>query len=116
MISEVFWLFYNIPSLVEIRTIEPCRLQRINYASLTNLANRFPELERFISRFFLQQLADLEIALHKIPYQTARQRYEEVVAIHPELVQRIPLKYIASWLQMSPSTLSRIRRRISKQK
>ena len=40
---------------------------------------------------------------------TAKERYEELLKEYPELIERVPLQYIASFLGMSPETFSRIR-------
>lgn len=43
--------------------------------------------------------------------QTATQRYEDLLRTQPQLVQRVPLKYLASYLGITPQSLSRIRRK-----
>ena len=42
--------------------------------------------------------------------QSAKQRYDTLLSEHPEFIQRIPLKYLASFLGINPETLSRIRK------
>jgi len=48
--------------------------------------------------------------LHSSIAYTARERYEELANTEPELIQRFPQQMIASYLGISPETLSRIRR------
>ena len=45
--------------------------------------------------------------------KTPLERYEYLLEMHPEYVLNIPLKYLASYLGMTPETLSRIRAKIS---
>ncbi|UGU15536.1 Crp/Fnr family transcriptional regulator [Sinomicrobium kalidii] len=45
--------------------------------------------------------------------QSARERYESLFAENPVLLQKVPLKYIASYIGITPQALSRIRKRIS---
>jgi hypothetical protein len=40
-------------------------------------------------------------------------KYKEILAKKPLLIQRFPLKYIASYLRMTPETLSRVRRKLN---
>jgi CRP-like cAMP-binding protein len=44
---------------------------------------------------------------------SAEQRYKNLLADYPHLIQHIPLKYLASYIGITPQALSRIRRRIS---
>lgn len=44
--------------------------------------------------------------------ETAEQRYLKLFSERPELIEKIPLKYIASYIGITPQALSRIRRRI----
>jgi len=44
---------------------------------------------------------------------SATDRYKEVLNEDAELMQRVPLNYLASYLQIAPETLSRIRKKIS---
>ena len=44
---------------------------------------------------------------------SAHERYQDFVASHPTLVRRVPLRMLASYLGMSPETLSRIRKKLS---
>jgi CRP-like cAMP-binding protein len=52
-------------------------------------------------RLFLSRIKD-----------SPRERYEELLREHPEIVRRIPQHYIASYLGITPVSLSRIRNRI----
>jgi CRP-like cAMP-binding protein len=52
------------------------------------------------SQLFLSQIKD-----------TPRERYEELIINHPEIIKRVPQHYIASYLGITPISLSRIRNR-----
>lgn len=70
-----------------------------------------------ISNSFFQLGRIMELTIRNHDYQgtrlTPEQKYELLLASKPELVQYFPLKYIASYLGMTPETLSRIRRKMS---
>ena len=42
-------------------------------------------------------------------FEPAHERYNKLLQLHPEILKRAPLVYIASLLQMTPETLSRVR-------
>jgi CRP-like cAMP-binding protein len=66
---------------------------------------------------FFQLGRILELAIQNQDFQhnrlTPEQKYERLLASKPALLQHFPLKHIASYLGMTPETLSRIRKRIS---
>ena len=76
----------------------------------------FHQLVR-ISESFFQLGRILELAIQNQDYQnnrlTPEQKYERLLADKPALLQHFPLKHIASYLGMTPETLSRIRKKIS---
>lgn len=59
-----------------------------------------------------KHLFKLETTLSRDLYSSATERYEALVKESPELLQTVPLKYIASYLMIRPESLSRIRRKL----
>lgn len=62
---------------------------------------------RVIDRFHSYQ----QLFLSRIR-NTPQQRYEELLRTSPEIIRRVPQHYIASWLGITPVSLSRIRARL----
>ena len=58
-------------------------------------------------QFFTEEI------LLELQTETAEVRYEKMLEISPNLLQRIPLKYLASYLGIAPQSLSRIRKKIT---
>jgi CRP-like cAMP-binding protein len=79
-------------------------------------AHDFHELAR-VSESFFRLGSIFEQALQNQDFQhnrlTPEQKYERLLATKPALLQHFPLKQIASYLGMTPETLSRIRKKIS---
>jgi CRP-like cAMP-binding protein len=61
-------------------------------------------------------MANLQQAQIEILTRTPQQRYLDLVARRPDLLQRVPQYHIATFLQIRPETLSRIRRRLSRRR
>jgi CRP-like cAMP-binding protein len=102
------------PGYEFIETLEACTLARIHYDSLQNLYRSYPELN-FIARVITESyFVKSEERLFLLRKQTAEERYNYFTARYPTLLQRVPLKYIASYLGLTIETLSRIRNKIRK--
>ena len=105
-------LHNGTPSLFSLESIEPSELLAIDGKELKNIirANDVlrDEYENLLAdRFHAYQ----QLFLSRIR-NTPQQRYEELLEQNPEIVKRIPQHYIASYLGITPVSLSRIRARI----
>lgn len=99
------------PSLFGLESIEPSELAvigREEFYSLinSNLQARQLYEEKLIDRFRAYQ----QLFLSRIK-NTPQQRYEELLKEYPAIIQRVPQHYIASYLGITPVSLSRIRNR-----
>ncbi len=99
----------NEPSPFFIEALSDCTLTRINLQQIENLrqthAGAASLFNSFLSKAWLDH-HELESALRRLP---ARQRYEWFLTSYPNVIDAIPHSKIASFLGMSPVTLSRIR-------
>lgn len=106
--------FYNRqPGYEFIETLEDSVVARIHYDQLQQLYKKHLEFN-FIVRVLTERYTMLsEERLFLLRKQTAEERYIHLLQHDPALLQRVPLKYIASFLGMNLETLSRIRKKIS---
>jgi len=96
----------------EVITFEKSVLFRISYSALTTYLNTSENGDKFW-RFSTQALyIDKHLQFIQTVTQSAENVYELLLQHQPEIVQRIPQKYIASFLGITPQSLSRIRRNI----
>ena len=105
-------LHNGAPSLFSLESLEPSELLAIDGKELKNiiLANDVlrDEYEKLLAdRFHAYQ--QLFLSRNR---NTPRQRYEELLGQNPEIVSHIPQHYIASYLGITPVSLSRIRARL----
>jgi CRP-like cAMP-binding protein len=70
----------------------------------------------FIRKLIQEVQYFTEGILEEIQTETAENRYKNMLKKEPEFLQRIPLKYLASYFGIAPQSLSRIRKKISEQK
>jgi CRP-like cAMP-binding protein len=97
------------PSDEYIQAIEHCELVVIPVDALQNMYTVFPELNLLGRKKLEQYYAESEERVYICRIPDARSRYEHFNHTRPELVNRIPLKYVASYLGMTLETLSRLR-------
>jgi CRP-like cAMP-binding protein len=96
-------------SKYNIEALEDLEVMAISHNDLENLFEDNPQYERF-GRLFMQQIyMDLCERLDNLQLHTAQERYAILMNTRPELLQRVPLKHLASFLSVTPETLSRIR-------
>lgn len=104
-------LYKRTPSLFFLESIEPTELQVISRDDFFNLIESDSSLrqkyeEKLINRFHTYQ----QLFLSRIK-NTPQQRYEELLKEYPNIIKRVPQHYIASYLGITPVSLSRIRNR-----
>lgn len=100
------------PSTEYLELLEPSELYSIDYAQLNELYRTFPEFNyvgRVLTERYYVQSEQRAYQLRTLP---ASARYAQLVKGFPHLVQRVPLKHLASHLGMTPETLSRMRAKI----
>lgn len=106
---------YRLPSESVVETIEPTVLLSITYDSLEQLYERFPKAERLgrliISDLFIKKDFRYFDQLRK----STRERFLEYIRTHPHMLQRVPQKYIASYLNIKPETFSRLKHLVKQQ-
>jgi CRP-like cAMP-binding protein len=102
-------LFTGKPSLKAIQTIEDTILIGIDSAQLFLLFDTHPDLERLFRKIIETSYVNTVNRIESLQFNTADERYKNLLKDHPNVLQRVPLKYIASYLGITPVSLSRIR-------
>jgi len=98
-------------SKFNIETQTDVKLYEISYQKFNDLLNTNSDVERYY-RFFIQQLhINLIDRVNESYFSNAKERYEKLLIQKPELFQKIPLKHLATYLNITPETLSRIRKK-----
>jgi CRP/FNR family transcriptional regulator, anaerobic regulatory protein len=101
--------FQEVPSREILTFLEPSRVYAIHYHDLNELYRTNPRWAVWGIRFMEREYQKLESIYQLLFYKDASARYEELLEARPDVTQRIPLHYIASFLGVSPISLSRIR-------
>lgn len=102
-------LIHKLPSLDALQAITPVTVIAFEYWNLNDAMASFQEYQALIFDALLDYLITLQAHLFEFKVLSAKERYEKLLNEHPEFVRDIPLKYLASYLNMKKETLSRIR-------
>lgn len=96
-------------SYESIQALEDCILYYITYDELQDVYKKFPEFN-IVGRIVTEKYYQLsEQRLYSLRMQRATDRYSYLMTNHAALIQRVPSKYLASYLGVTEETLSRIR-------
>lgn len=100
----------NIPSNVAIEALEKSMLLRLSKPRLEELYRKVPKFERYFRILLQNRLLVNEDRLANHLSSKASQSYVEFLSRHPNIEQRISQKYIASYLGITATYLSRLRK------
>ena len=101
------------PATENIQTIEDCTLLQVTYGDLQTLYEQIPNWRKFIQSVIQEVSHFTEEILTELQTETAENRYRRMLTEEPAMIQRIPLKYLASYLGIAPQSLSRIRKNLT---
>lgn len=101
--------FKRAPANEGIDALETAQVEFLRFEDFQEAISRFPDFLMLFNKMIMEYYAAAEIRalLSRIPGAAARFRF--MVSLHPPgLVERMPNKYLASYLNMRPETLSRL--------
>ena len=109
IIARVESLFTGKPSRKAIQILEDAEITAINANLLFKLYDSFPEIERLFRKIFQAAYVDTINRIEGMQFHTAEERYSALLNEAPNILMRVPLKYVASYLGITQVSLSRIR-------
>lgn len=104
------------PSVFYIDAIEESEVFMISRPDYEALTLQVPIMDRYFRILFQNSLVTKERRLMSSITHTAAQKYEQLIASSPEIIDRIPQNMVASYLGIAPETLSRIKRSLAHKK
>ena len=102
-------MFMSIESLQQIHALEPTIVFALPKDKLEREAVRNVNIQMLYRKILEESLILSQVRADMLRFESAPERYAKLVKRAPQLVLRAPLVYIASYLQMTPETLSRVR-------
>jgi CRP-like cAMP-binding protein len=109
VIVSVQSFFKQKPSYENIQAMEDCVVHYISYSELQQIYNKYLEFN-IIGRKLLENYYALsEERLYSMRMLKGSERYQYVMEFHPELIKRVPSKFLATYLGLTEVTLSRVK-------
>ena len=97
------------PTHLMIEALEDSVVYLLPYDKLMLLTEISWEINMFYRKILEYSLIVSQIKADSWRFETARERYSQLMEQQPEVIKRAPLSHIASYLLMTPETLSRVR-------
>lgn len=97
------------PSRLIVEALENCVIYLLPFDKLTALSKVSWEVNMFYRKILEHSLITSQIKADSWRFETARERYNHLLRTQPEVIKRAPMSCIASYLLMTPETLSRVR-------
>jgi CRP-like cAMP-binding protein len=102
------------PSVVELETLEPTTLLSIRYDLMQEALSTYPKGEK-LGRIILSHMyIKKDERKYDRATKTIRERFLDYTQQHPHMLQRVPQKYLASYLNIKPETFSRLKHLVKK--
>lgn len=102
-------LFKEEPTRLQIVALEPTIVFALPKDALEQASIKSVNIQMLYRKILEESLILSQIHADMLRFESAQDRYVKLVKSQPQLVLRAPLVYIASYLQMTPETLSRVR-------
>ena len=99
----------QVPTRLIVETLEPSIIYLFPRDMIQKLAKENWEINMFYQKILEYSLIVSQIKADSWRFESARERYNLLLETHPEIIKRAPLAHIASYLLMTPETLSRVR-------
>ena len=111
-VTDLNSLMFDQTARWNIQALTDCEIYTMDYSTYKGINNRVENWAEIEKLFLAKCFMTIEDRIFSFISMTAEERYEYLSMAKPELLQFIPLQYLASMLGMTPETLSRIRKKI----
>lgn len=105
--------FNQKPSQLIVEALEDTVIWEIPYEAIERLASEVHDISYLYRHFLQNSLILSQVKADMLRFESAKDRYMKLMQHSPEIVRRAPLTHIASYLQMTLETLSRVRASIA---
>ena len=101
--------FKEVPTQLQVEALEPCMIYALPKDLLERVALHNVNIQILYRKILEESLILSQVHADLVRFETAQDRYRRMCKLYPQVVLSAPLLFIASYLQMTPETLSRVR-------
>lgn len=115
-IGDQYSFLTGEPSKYNIDALEDCELLLLTKNAENEMLDKIPKMERFFRMLLQNHLIATQGRLLSSLNNSAEQKYDQLIEACPTIPQRVPQHMLASFLGITPETLSRLRKQKSLRK
>ena len=112
-ISDVGSFISGKEALYNIEALEDCELLHLSKSKMDELVDQVPVMERFFRLLMQNNIVALQRRVVAYMSLSAEEKYLKLMEVAPDIMQRASQQHIASYLSITPETLSRVRRKVA---
>lgn len=112
-ISDVGSFVSGKEALYNIEALEDSALLHLTKTGMEDLLTEIPVMERFFRLLMQNNIVALQRRVIAYMSLSAEEKYLKLMEVAPDVMQRASQQHIASYLSMTPETLSRVRKKVS---
>lgn len=106
-------VYFNLPSRYFIQALEDSSVILLDENFIAELAQNNKSFTEFNNRLLHNHIRHLQDRINQLLSATAEERYLDFIKIYPDLLLRIPQSMVASYLGITPESLSRVRKNLA---
>lgn len=111
-LADLHSLENQTPTVYNIQAIEESTINVINRNDFFQLMEQYPKFKDGHIQLVRKSYAVMMNRIQEIRFKSLEERYLDLIQQQPQILQRVPQQYIASFLGIEPQSLSRLRKRI----
>ena len=113
VVIDVASIFPRVPSQEYIQCLTDCSLYKISYDDFQELFHKIPAMREWGRAWMSYELYLSKKRATEIITEPASKRYLQLIQEKPQIIQQAPLKHIATYLGITDTSLSRIRKEVA---